>query len=79
MLDNEKLQELWDWSDSNRSLNITNGKLFFQHNPSLCQDLINELAVKGGKNLKEDVHVSPAENTGPCAYTTDYLFWEIII
>nr|WOX59746.1 receptor tyrosine kinase InsR3A2 [Gecarcinus lateralis] len=66
VLDNEKLQELWDWNHTNRSLNITKGKLFFQHNPSLCQELIYELAIKGGKNPDEDVHVSPAEDTGPC-------------
>lgn len=66
VLDNEKLQELWDLNHDNRSLSITKGKLFFQHNPSLCKELIRELAIKGGKNPDEDVHMSPAEDTGPC-------------
>lgn len=78
VLDNEKLQELWDLNHENRSLSITKGKLFFQYNPRLCKELIRELAIKGGKNPDEDVHMSPAEDTGPCMYTVHYLCWEML-
>nr|WOX59928.1 receptor tyrosine kinase InsR3A2 [Carcinus maenas] len=70
VLDNEKLQELWDWKHRSRSLKITRGMLFFQHNPSLCRELINELASRAQLTQASRVHVSPAEDTGPC-YTSD--------
>ena len=66
VLDNEKLQELWDWDHRNSSLKITNGMLFFEHNPSLCRKLINGLASRAEVTLDDRIHVSPAEDTAPC-------------
>lgn len=46
VLDNQNLQELWDWT--NRTLTIDNGKLFFHFNPKLCLDKIRTLQIKAG-------------------------------
>lgn len=41
VLDNQNLQDLWDWK--NRSMKIDNGRLFFHFNPKLCIDRIETL------------------------------------
>lgn len=41
VLDNQNLQELWDWKG--RSLAIKRGKLFFHFNPKLCMSVIDQL------------------------------------
>ncbi|XP_045133855.1 insulin-like growth factor 1 receptor isoform X3 [Portunus trituberculatus] len=69
VLDNEKLRELWDWEHRNHSLEIIQGMLFFQHNPSLCRELIRKLATQAQVQA-DRVHVSHAEDTAPC-YTSD--------
>ncbi|XP_044766315.1 insulin-like receptor isoform X3 [Coccinella septempunctata] len=47
VLDNQNLQDLWDWKD-NRTLRIDNGRLFFHFNPKLCLDKIRTLQNKTG-------------------------------
>lgn len=41
VLDNQNLQELWDWKG--RSLSIKRGRLFFHFNPKLCMSVIDQL------------------------------------
>lgn len=41
VLDNQNLQDLWDWK--NRTLRIERGKLFFHFNPKLCYSKIEIL------------------------------------
>ncbi|KAL3289679.1 hypothetical protein HHI36_023083 [Cryptolaemus montrouzieri] len=47
VLDNQNLQDLWDWKE-NRTLRIDNGRLFFHFNPKLCLDKIRTLQSKTG-------------------------------
>ncbi|XP_045482514.1 insulin-like receptor isoform X2 [Harmonia axyridis] len=47
VLDNQNLQDLWDWKD-NRTLTIDKGRLFFHFNPKLCLDKIRTLQSKTG-------------------------------
>lgn len=44
VLDNQNLLDIWDWT--NRTLEITNGKLFFHFNPKLCLSKIDTLRIK---------------------------------
>lgn len=54
LLDNQNIQELWDWND-NRKLEIPNGTIFFHFNPKLCIEKIQKLVEIA--NLKQ-----PTEN-----------------
>nr|XP_023021383.1 insulin-like receptor [Leptinotarsa decemlineata] len=52
VLDNQNLQELWDWR--NRTLTIDRGTLYFHFNPKLCLNKIEKLAeITGIKNFTE--------------------------
>ena len=42
VLDNQNLQELWNWN-TKTSLKIDNGRLFFHFNPKLCIKEIEKL------------------------------------
>lgn len=42
VLDNQNLQELWNW-ESNKTLKIEKGRLFFHFNPKLCIREIEKL------------------------------------
>ncbi|XP_069948656.1 insulin receptor-like isoform X3 [Cherax quadricarinatus] len=68
MLENEKLQELWDWDQRNQSLRISRGTLFSHYNPSLCPRLLYQLAnITGIGRLDDaDVTTSSSEDTPPC-------------
>ncbi|KAL0278477.1 UNVERIFIED_CONTAM: hypothetical protein PYX00_000292 [Menopon gallinae] len=47
LLDNENLEELWDWSTRDKDIRIENGRLAFYLNPKLCFEKIqkfNEIA-----------------------------------
>lgn len=52
VLDNQNLQEIWDWT--NRTLEIKNGRLFFHFNPKLCMSQIDK--------LKEEAHLDQYTN-----------------
>nr|CAD7259749.1 unnamed protein product [Timema shepardi] len=43
VLDNQNLQELWDWSTRPANLQINKGRLFFHFNPKLCLYKIERL------------------------------------
>lgn len=43
LLDNQNLQELWDWDTRGEDLLIMNGRLFFHFNPKLCLNKIEKL------------------------------------
>ncbi|KDR13786.1 hypothetical protein L798_12081, partial [Zootermopsis nevadensis] len=43
LLDNQNLQELWDWNTRSEDLQILNGRLFFHFNPKLCLYKIEKL------------------------------------
>ncbi|PNF35477.1 Insulin-like receptor [Cryptotermes secundus] len=43
LLDNQNLQELWDWNTRPEDLRIVNGRLFFHFNPKLCLYKIEKL------------------------------------
>lgn len=59
VLDNQNLQELWDWT--NRTLRIDQGKLFFHFNPRLCRDKIRTLQLK--TNLPDYTEIDVASNS----------------
>lgn len=42
LLDNENLEELWDWSTREKDIRIENGRLAFYLNPKLCFKKIQE-------------------------------------
>lgn len=60
VLDNQNLQELWDWT--NRTLRIDRGKLFFHFNPKLCLDKIRTLQTKAGLPNFTDLEVASNSN-----------------
>lgn len=51
VLDNQNLQELWDWN-TKTDLQIPNGRIFFHYNPKLCLSHIEKLvSVINHKNI----------------------------
>lgn len=60
VLDNQNLLEIWDWT--NRTLEITHGKLFFHFNPKLCLSKIETLRIKANLPNVTDEEVAPASN-----------------
>ncbi|KAK7068841.1 hypothetical protein SK128_024141 [Halocaridina rubra] len=57
VLENDNLQQLWDFALRPKKLTIgNNGSIFFHYNPSLCPRLIYKLA-----NLTGVSHLSPAD------------------
>ncbi|CAH1989756.1 unnamed protein product [Acanthoscelides obtectus] len=61
ILDNQNLQELWDWS-KNRTLVIERGKLFFHFNPKLCFNKILQLKEIARLEDFTDLEVAPNSN-----------------
>ena len=53
-IDNQHLQNLWDWSQHN--LSVKAGRLFFRFNPKLCMSEIHKMWENTGvaKKLEED-------------------------
>ncbi|KAJ4429989.1 hypothetical protein ANN_22193 [Periplaneta americana] len=48
VLENQNLQELWNWTSRQHDLKILNGYFKFHYNPKLCLSEIEELQVKSG-------------------------------
>ncbi|XP_076118364.1 insulin-like growth factor 1a receptor [Alosa pseudoharengus] len=59
-VDNQNLQALWDWNQHN--LTIKAGKLFFRHNPKLCERDIVAMWDKTG--VKGKIEVADVRNNG---------------
>ncbi|GFV13977.1 insulin receptor [Trichonephila clavipes] len=62
ILDNQNLQELWDWQNRKSKLKILNGKIFFHFNSKLCPSKIQELKKYAETVDWDDRDVSPSSN-----------------
>ncbi|XP_035228119.1 insulin receptor-like, partial [Stegodyphus dumicola] len=62
VLDNQNLQELWDWENRKVNLTIAGGKVFFHFNSKLCLHKINELKKYANVKDWDDTDVSPSSN-----------------
>jgi insulin receptor len=62
LLDNQNLQELWDWKSRPKDLRIQNGRLFFHFNPKLCLHKIEELKEVAGLPGFTDLEVAANSN-----------------
>lgn len=60
VLDNQNLQDLWDWT--NRTMQIDQGKLFFHFNPKLCYDKIVKLQEIAKLDNFTDLEVAKNSN-----------------
>jgi len=61
LLDNQNLEELWDWDSRQEDLRILNGRLFFHFNPKLCLYKIEKL--KQVANLPDFTDLEVAANS----------------
>ncbi|KAF6205305.1 hypothetical protein GE061_019475 [Apolygus lucorum] len=63
VIDNQNLQELWDW-ENNPSYNfsIRNGRPFFHHNPKLCLKHIQAITELAGLTNLTELEVAPKSN-----------------
>lgn len=62
-LDNQNLQELWDWDTREENLQIKgDGKLFFHFNPKLCMNKIEKLRQVANMSKFSDLEVAPSSN-----------------
>jgi len=61
LLDNQNLQELWDWDSREKNLRILKGRLFFHFNPKLCLNKIEQL--KEVANLANFTDLEVAANS----------------
>ena len=62
VLDNQNLQELWDWKSRKNRLEIRKGKIFFHFNSKLCISKIEELKQYADVLEWDDRDVSPSSN-----------------
>uniref|UniRef100_UPI00358F290F insulin receptor-like isoform X2 n=1 Tax=Myxine glutinosa TaxID=7769 RepID=UPI00358F290F len=61
VLDNQNLQQLWDWN--HHKLSILQGKMFFFLNPKLCLSEIHHMEEKTGtKGMHKSTDISPTTN-----------------
>ncbi|XP_043934319.1 insulin-like growth factor 1 receptor [Protopterus annectens] len=61
VLDNQNLQQLWDWNHHN--LTIRSGKLYFHFNPKLCLSEIYHMEeVTGTKGRQQKGDINPRNN-----------------
>lgn len=60
VLDNQNLQDLWNWE--NRTIRIDNGRLFFHFNPKLCLEKIEMLQKKAGLSPFTELEVASNSN-----------------
>ncbi|NXL68134.1 INSRR protein, partial [Chordeiles acutipennis] len=61
VLDNQNLQQLWDWS--HHVLSIPVGKMYFAFNPKLCLDEIYRMEeVTGTKGRQNKAEINPRTN-----------------
>uniref|UniRef100_UPI00398F6D62 insulin receptor-like n=1 Tax=Pristiophorus japonicus TaxID=55135 RepID=UPI00398F6D62 len=67
VLDNQNLQQLWDWMKHN--LTISQGKMFFHFNPKLCLSEIYKMEVATGtKGRQEKMDIAQKTNGDQASY-----------
>jgi insulin receptor len=73
LLDNQNLQELWDWDTRGEDLLIMNGRLFFHFNPKLCLNKIEKLKQVARLPDFTDLEVAANSNGDKvaCQYNSD--------
>lgn len=76
VLDNQNLQELWDWKSRKEKLIIRKGKIFFHFNSKLCPSKIIELKEYAELLDWDDRDVSPSSNGDrvACMYIISIIF-----
>ncbi|KAG8185562.1 hypothetical protein JTE90_017566 [Oedothorax gibbosus] len=62
VLDNQNLQELWNWESRKTKLHIYGGKVFFHFNSKLCPNKIKELQKYADVREWDERDVSPSSN-----------------
>ncbi|GFG35214.1 hypothetical protein Cfor_01318, partial [Coptotermes formosanus] len=62
LLDNQNLQELWDWNARSENLSILEGRLFFHFNPKLCFYKIEKLKQVAHLQNFTDLEVAANSN-----------------
>lgn len=70
MLDNQNLQQLWDWDHHN--LTIKAGKMYFAFNPKLCVSEIyrmEEVTGTKGRQSKGDINTRNNGERASCEWT----------
>lgn len=61
MLDNQNLQQLWDWSQHRLSIPV--GKMYFAFNPKLClSEIFRMEEVTGTKGRQNKAEINPRTN-----------------
>lgn len=61
MLDNQNLQQLWDWSQ--HRLFIPVGKVYFAFNPKLClSEIFRMEEITGTKGRQNKAEINPRTN-----------------
>lgn len=61
MLDNQNLQQLWDWSQHRLSIPV--GKMYFAFNPKLClSEIFRTEEVTGTKGRQNKAEINPRTN-----------------
>lgn len=71
VLDNQNLQQLWDWS--HHRLSIPVGKMYFAFNPKLCLSEIYRLEeITGTKGRQNKAEINPRTNgdRASCEFST---------
>lgn len=69
VLDNQNLQQLWDWD--NHNLTIKAGKMYFAFNPKLCVSEIyrmEELSGAKGRQGKGDINTRNNGERASCEW-----------
>lgn len=72
VVENQSIQELWDWSTKKSSLTIKD-RLFFHYNPKLClQKIYSFMEIIGYKTTDSDFEIGKGSNGDkiPCNTTT---------
>lgn len=70
VLDNQNLQQLWDWD--HRNLTIKAGKMYFAFNPKLCVSEIyrmEEVTGTKGRQSKGDINTRNNGERASCEWT----------
>ncbi|XP_054706404.1 insulin-like peptide receptor [Uloborus diversus] len=80
VLDNQNLQELWNWESRKTKLRISRGKIFFHFNSKLCPNKIEELKNYSYVRNWDDRDVSPSSNGDRVACNVvdmDMVVWRV--
>ncbi|KAJ4434420.1 hypothetical protein ANN_22982 [Periplaneta americana] len=72
LLDNQNLQELWDWDTRKEDLRILNGRLFFHFNPKLCLYKIEKLKQVAQLPNFTDLEVAANSNGDKVAFVVPF-------